>query len=92
VWKQPEQFKTVDELATYLKDRPVNMPTEDETCVDLARFFMLDALKEGHLVSTQIVDNFRGFGRHMLACAVIGDSIYYIEPSTNEYWWAMPAR
>jgi hypothetical protein len=89
LWKEPRQFESVEELAKYL-DRPILIASGTQDCDDLARFFMLDALKAGYLVSTQIVYGFRGWSCHMLISTVIGNGIYYIEPTTNEYWWEMP--
>jgi hypothetical protein len=90
IYKAPKQFKDVAELDSYLKSHPAYMPAEGQDCDDIARFFMLDAMKAGFLVSTQIIDNYRGRGCHMLCSAIIGNDIYYIEPSDNSYWWAMP--
>ena len=89
-FKEPKQFKDVAELENYLGSITAYMPMEGQDCDDIARFFMLDALKAGFLVSMEIIDNYRGMGCHMLCSAVIGNNIYYIEPSNKQYWWAMP--
>jgi len=90
LWKEPRQFEDTEELDDYLASIPALMPIEGQDCDDIARRFMLNALKDGYLVSTEILDNYRGQGFHMLNSTVIGNSIYFIEPSTNGYWWAMP--
>jgi hypothetical protein len=89
-YRAPRQFISPEELDTYLNDKPAYMAAEGQDCDDTARFMMLDCLKDGFWVSLQVVDSFRGGGRHMLISAVIGNAIYYIEPSSLEYWWAMP--
>jgi len=89
IWKKPRQFIDGNEIREYLTNKPVYMPAEGQDCDDVARFFQLDALKNGYLVSQQYLPNWHGY-EHMLIMAVAGNSIYYIEPQTNEYWWVSP--
>ncbi len=88
--RKPKPFDNPDELAAYLKSVSAIIPINTQDCDDVAVTFMMRALADGHLVSTQIVENFRGWPRHMLCSTIIGNSIYYIEPTDNSFWWAMP--
>jgi len=89
LWKEPRQFLNDTEIREYLANKPAYMPLEGQDCDDLARFFQLEALKDGYLVSQQYLVNYHGY-EHMLIMAVAGNSIYYIEPSTNQFWWVSP--
>ena len=90
LYKAPRQFKDGDEIRDYLTGRPVLMPMEGQDCDDLARFFTLDALEAGYLVSQQYLPYWHG-GEHMLVMALTdSNGIYYIEPQTNQYWWVSP--
>ena len=90
LWRTPRQFRDTAELDEYL-ERPVLIPCDGQDCDDLARLFVLAALKNGYLVSEQYLPTWRfSSGEHMLVMAVIGNGIYYIEPSTNQYWWISP--
>ncbi len=92
LWKEPRQFKDVKELENYLSLTYAIMPLEGQNCVDCSRKFMLNALADGFLVSTEIIDNYKGLGCHMLCSTIIEDSIYYIEPQDKTFWYAMPSN
>lgn len=47
-------------------------------CDDYAMALVYNALQDGYLISTQIVDN------HMMNSTIIGNDIYLIEPQTDE--------
>ncbi len=81
------QFRNGDEIYRYLQNRPVLMPATGQDCDDLARLFMRQAREDGYEVSCQYLSD----KLHMLVMAMTDDNcIYYIEPSTNQYWWVCP--
>jgi hypothetical protein len=91
-YREPREFSSSEELKQYLH-RPAIMTGIGQDCDDVARFFQEDALKEGFLVSCQYVEHSPiSTVPHMLDMAIISseNAIYYIEPQTMDYWYAMP--
>jgi hypothetical protein len=92
-WKEPRQFRDGDELRDYLSGAPVLIAAWDGAdCDDVARLFMRRALKDGYWVSLQYLPYWpKVGGEHMLNLVLTDDnSMYYVEPQTNEYWWISP--
>jgi hypothetical protein len=90
-WRQkahPKEFGSVDELKAWLAEDDTDSTIylfgagsiSSYDCDDYATALVYNALADGYLVSLQIE------GNHMLNSTVIGNSIYYIEPQTDEVW------
>jgi hypothetical protein len=86
---RPRQFNSVDELKAWLAEDDTDstiyifgfgcLDTYD--CEDYARALMINALKDGYLVSIQWEDN------HALNSTIIGNSVYFIEPQNDDIWF-----
>jgi len=84
-------FETVNELKDFLSRTNVdettiimNDPKEKADCDDYALLLIKYAHREGYALHFQI-DKI-GHRGHALCCALIGNEVYFIEPSTDEYW------
>jgi len=81
----PKQFETVDELENWLEDNPLDkFPgiVRSFDCEDFSLLLIKAANRDGYYMSMQIE------GNHAINSTVIGNSVYFIEPQTDEYWWA----
>jgi hypothetical protein len=86
----PREFNSVDELKAWLAQDATNQTlyifgngcVSRYDCDDYAMALVRNALLDGYLVSIQIE------GNHMVNSTVIGNTIYYIEPQTDEvrFW------
>ena len=87
---KPREFRSIAELEAWLasyNEKTIylnagNGSFNSYDCDDMAVAMMKAALKNGYLMSWQLVDN----GWHMICSTMIGNEGYYIEPSTKEYW------
>ena len=69
-----------------------HIPTDKDDCDDQALGFQQKALGAGYVISVHLVENGRIFGvkvtefteNHMGNLAVIGNDVYYIEPTSGE--------
>ena len=69
-----------------------HIPTDKDDCDDQALGFQQKALDAGYIMSVHLVENGRIFGvkvtefteNHMGNLAVIGNDVYYIEPTSGE--------
>jgi hypothetical protein len=84
----PAEFASVDELQTWLAQDDTDSTLyifgsgciAEYDCDDYAIALVYNALADGYSVSLQIE------GKHMLNSTIIGNSIYFIEPQTDEVW------
>lgn len=80
-------FESEEELAGWLEDIQENtlwILPEGATCVDLALALIWRARQDGYDIyfQAQVKE------AHARCSAIIGDSIYFIEPETSEFWKA----
>jgi len=88
--RKPKEFSSLEELKTWLAADDSDSTlyyfegyidfTKPYDCDDYAVALMRNALKNGYLISTQID------GDHMLNSTIIGNNVYFIEPSTDKVW------
>ena len=86
----PKQFESLDSLKAWLaqddSDHVIyvfgDACLNNYDCDDYASALVHNALEDGYLVSTEIVDD------HMMNSTIIGNDIYLIEPQTDEvrFW------
>lgn len=89
---QLRSFKGIEEMEEFLDERDTTIRFTfgggemidllDYDCDDFARALRDDAHAKGFHMNFQIVEN------HALNSTIIGNEIYFIEPSTHEYWVA----
>ena len=73
-----------DEFVFFFADESGNaVPSDRYDCDDYARQLQQRAAASGFHLSLNIVGT--GAGRHMVNLAVIGDSVFHVEPQTDAY-------
>jgi len=81
-----QPFKSKDGLRKWLSDNYIRNALPGR-CVDTALELCSRAWRDGYQMSTEV----RGDGEpegHMICSTVIGDEIYFLEPSTTAVWLA----
>ena len=84
VTRELKPFKSWHELQVWLANNYVRDATADR-CVDTALELCQRAWRDGYQMSTELWGDGNGEG-HMINSTVIGDNIYFIEPSSNSSW------
>ncbi len=75
------QFGSETELKAFLEKDKTNELT-GLYCDEYSRILQFNANKEGYLINCQVIGNDSAI--HMLNTVVIGDWLYYVEPTTDE--------
>ena len=79
---QPRHFSSLEELKTWLANDNTNeslYSPDNFSCIDFALTLQKCALADGYILSTEVLP----VGAHWVNAAVIGDSVYYIEPQED---------
>lgn len=74
-------FESENELKTWLSEHPVEYLGEDADCDDYALHMVERARDDGYDLHFQVWP----CCVHAVCCAIIGNDIYFIESTTNEY-------
>jgi hypothetical protein len=85
------QFKSLSELQSWLAEDDTDsyayIPVEFD-CEDFAMMLQRNSLNDGYIISVELVDtNWDGYIDHAMNTAIIGNSIYLIEPQTDGVWF-----